>query len=247
MKYCSNPSCDSSFFYGDNKTVCPFCHSLLTSGLENHDNHIQPIITLDNIYQSDNDAQNHEHDIRDRFSTSIRGGVRYHGRITEIEHHEMFNSKWHKLFNSLFRGEPYQFAHQTSEYTVRLESIANGYPNEITDVCMYGNYLGRIHIGDEVTVNVKNYRNRRVANSMYNHTTESAIRPGLQLPAGMIRGIAIGIVATVVIFLLAIVVLAETGVLADWLTSLFVSLLPIVVIGIVLFAIVFGRLPWRKH
>jgi hypothetical protein len=112
---------------------------------------------------------------------------------------------------------------------------------------MYGNYLGRIHVGDEVTVNARIYRNRRVVNSMYNHTTGSDVRPGLQLPAGLIRSIAIGIVAMVIAFFLALGILAETGVLGDWLVSLFASLLPILVIGIIIFSIIFGRLPWRRR
>lgn len=29
MKICSNPNCESSFLFGDNKTTCPFCHAPL--------------------------------------------------------------------------------------------------------------------------------------------------------------------------------------------------------------------------
>ena len=246
MKHCPNPGCDSSFLYGSNKNVCPFCHTVLSESITNINNLRAHIVSPSNVYMADNNDRDYGTEHIESFSTPIRGGVRYHGRITEVEHHEVFNSKWHKLFNSLFRGEPYQFAHQTSEYTVRLESITEGYPNDITDVCMYGNYLGRIHVGDEVTVNARNYRNRRVVNSMYNHTTGTEVRPGLQLPAVLIRGLAIGIVATVIALFLVLGILVETGVLGEWLVSLFASLLPILVIGIIVFSFVFGRLPRRR-
>ena len=29
MKRCPNPDCRSEFFFGDTKTRCPFCHSVL--------------------------------------------------------------------------------------------------------------------------------------------------------------------------------------------------------------------------
>lgn len=246
MKYCPNPACDPSFFYGSTKSVCPFCHTSLSERIDN-DRVVRPIITPENIYINEDNVHPGEEDVRESFSTRIRGGIRYHGRITEIEHHEVFNSKWHKIFNSLFRGEPYQFAHQTSEYTVRIEDITDGYPDDVADVCMYGNYLGRMHVGDEITVNTKVYRNRRVAKSVYNHTTDSGVRAGLQLPAGLIRAIAIGMVTAVSLILAAIFVVIRTGALTDWLASLFASLLPVIIVGIVIFEMVIGRLPGRKR
>lgn len=66
-----------------------------------------------------------------------------------------FTAGAHKLFNALVRGEPYQFAHQTLEYTVRVEPITDGVPSEVTDFCLYGNCLGRIQIGDEVRIRAK--------------------------------------------------------------------------------------------
>lgn len=31
MKRCTNPNCESSFLFGNNRTNCPFCHSPLVS------------------------------------------------------------------------------------------------------------------------------------------------------------------------------------------------------------------------
>lgn len=83
MKRCANPNCDFAFLYGDDKMVCPFCHSELVSNMENAVQFIQ------------------EH----------LGTMECHGRIVEIDHQELFNSKRLKLINTIFRGEPYQFAH----------------------------------------------------------------------------------------------------------------------------------------
>ena len=77
------------------------------------------------------------------------------------------------MFNTIVRGEPYQFAHQTVEYTIRVENIANGISTEVTDFCLYGNYMGRLQVGDEVIVKARNLRDRRVIKSIYNQTTSS--------------------------------------------------------------------------
>ena len=70
------------------------------------------------------------------------GGITCTGRVLELDHQAVFYSRAHKLFNALVRGEPYQFAHQTLEYTVRVEPITDRVPSEVTDFCLYGNCRG---------------------------------------------------------------------------------------------------------
>ncbi len=113
--------------------------------------------------------------------------IRCHGRITEAEHHDVFYSKLHKTVNSLFRGEPYQFGHQTSEYVVRVEELAGGYMARSMDFFVFGNYMGRIHPGDEVIITAAERGGRFVAGSVFNVSTNSDLKPGLQIPGAVIR------------------------------------------------------------
>ena len=226
MKRCSNPSCESSFLFGDNKTVCPFCHSRLIDSNEPREGQYIPDTNRINVPQIQNETV--------EFVRRNIGIMECHGRITEIDHHELFYSKRHKMFNAIVRGEPYQFAHQAVEYTIRVENITDGISTEVTDFCLYGNYMGRLQVGDEVIVKARNLRDRRVVKSIYNQTTSSSVRPGLQIPAGFFRGI-IGLIVLVMVALICqLVGLFQTGVIWAGLTSFIVAIMPllIVVIGI---------------
>ena len=160
MKRCSNPNCDSAFLYGEDKEVCPFCHSELVHNLDNAVIHLQPADRIPGLEPVRNQAAQFIHE---NLST-----MECHGRIVEIDHQELFNSKRLKLINTIFRGEPYQFAHQTIEYTIRVESLSDDYPPEVRDFCLYGSYLGRMQVGDEVQIKAKNLKHRRIVKSIYN-------------------------------------------------------------------------------
>ena len=135
MKRCSNPNCDSAFLYGEDKEVCPFCHSELVHNLDNAEIHLQPADRIPGLEPVRNQAAQFIHE---NLST-----MECHGRIVEIDHQELFNSKRLKLINTIFRGEPYQFAHQTIEYTIMHYDSENqeGFePVRILDV--HGNVGG---------------------------------------------------------------------------------------------------------
>ena len=185
MKRCPNTSCESDFLFGDDRIACPFCHRKLVD-IRVANQARQVVLTAD---QLDVSAPTDEPHIP--FSTQRFGYMTCRGRIVEIDRQELFLGKFHKLINSLFRGEPYQLAHQTVEYTIRVENISDGIAEEITDFCLYGNYLGRLQVGDEVDIRAKNRGNRRLLTALYNRTTSSEVRPGFQIPAWGIRtGIA---------------------------------------------------------
>ena len=245
MKHCANPECDSTFIFSDSRTVCPFCHGALES---NSSSQGVPA-TLESILMN-NEIGSVQTNPSIPFARRIPGGYMFHGRITELENHEVFNSKWHKIFNSLVRGEPYQFAYQTSEYAMRIENISDGYSTETTDICLFGNYLGRIHVGDEVEVSVKDYRSRRVARLLYNHTTGSFVKPGLQISSTVVRVIAIGIIAVVTFILVGLIWLIKSGILLEGILSLIMSLLPTLIIALIIWgfinSLISGRF-WRKR
>lgn len=241
MKRCSNSDCDSSFLYGNDKVQCPFCHSRLENSVSFNAVDYWEIMTPDQILAESNQGnENHPLFLR-RFS----GGIECHGRIVEIDHHEVFNSKWHKIFNAIIRNEPYQFAHQIAEYTIRVESIADEYPTEITDFCLYGNYLGRLQVGDEVIVRAKDYRDRRVVKSIFNQTTSSVLKPGFQIPALLFKVISVLAIVVLVILMRKVVRFIISGAAVDGLTVLVSALMPVI---IVLFGIwIMIRSILKKH
>ncbi len=215
MKRCLNPECDPMFLYGNDKTVCPFCHGILVSSSDT-DSHFSPADRIPSVHQTvENDIQ---------FIKETFGCVEYHGRITEIEHHELFNSKILKLTNAIFRGEPYQLAHQTIEYSIRVESLDNNY--EKTDISLFGNYLGKLQPGDEVVIKAKKRSNRKIAKSIFNCSTETYIKPGFQISPFVIRLAAVAFVILAYMIISGIIQMFQDGTVA----SLFSLFVPIAVI-----------------
>lgn len=222
MRRCSNPNCESSFLYGDDKTVCPFCHSRLIDSNTPVNGQYIPAANRINLPQIQNETV--------EFVRRHMGSIECHGRITEIDHHELFYSNRHKMFNTIVRGEPYQFAHQTAEYTIRVENITDGISTEVMDFCLYGNYMGRLQVGDEIMLKAKDLRDRRVIKSIYNQTTSSYVRPGLQIPAGLFRGILGLIVFMLTALICQLVGLFQTGVILAVFTSFIAAIMPSVII-----------------
>lgn len=242
MKRCPNPDCRSEFFFGDTKTRCPFCHSVLVQDTAPA---ASPRVSLPlSPLVSPPQAQ-----AEPVFMQHGRGGITCTGRVLELDHQAVFYSRAHKLFNALVRGEPYQFAHQTLEYTVRVESITDGVPSEVTYFCLYGNCLGRIQIGDEVRIRAKEQGGRRVVKSIYNLTTGSEVKPGLQLSATAIW-LTLGLLAALLAALACTVVyLFRSGAVAAFLLALLTACMPlfIMLIGFwILFQSVFPNRRRRR-
>jgi hypothetical protein len=238
MKRCSNPYCESSFLFGDDKTNCPFCHAPLINSNEATipPRHITPL---------DAAIMEEGHEAEPEFLKYHLHSMECTGRIVEIDHQTLFYSKWHKVMNALFRGEPYQLAHQTIEYTIRVEPITEELPSEVTtDFCLYGNYLGRLQVGDEVRIKAKNRADHRVVESLRNLTTDSMIRPGLQISAAIFRGI----------FLVELLLLAACVVGVIWFVrsgvaeALLATVMPTAVcLGILYYALKPGKGGWRNR
>ena len=190
MKRCSNPNCNQEYLFGEIKTICPFCGSPLVPAGQRGAQQSAPqrptgpaVITARELLSVQPEPGEQPPFLRD-----VQGGLECRGTVVEIERHELFYSGKHKLANTLFRGEPYQFGHQVIEYTIRVEQIdPDNMARQVTDFCLYGSFLGRLHVGDEVTVRARSCGNRRIAKAIYNHTTESEVKPGMQLPAWAVR------------------------------------------------------------
>lgn len=256
MKRCSNPNCDSTFIFSNEKTICPFCHRPLVdnaydgnyTAAGNRGNgalHQPRIIPADAVLAEQ--TRRGEINATEFMRRRIDGCNEWHGRITEIDHQELFNDREHKLFNSFFYGEPYQFAHQTVEYTIRLENITEGLSTEVTDFCLYGNYLGRLQVGDEVVIRAREKRGRRVVKSIFNETTGSKIKPGLQLSAGIIRFIILIPAVILVAIICGLVWMIESGAAAVLIAALAAAIMPIVIMIIGFWIMIRSVFPGRRR
>lgn len=241
MKRCSNALCESDFLFGNDKVSCPFCHSVLVD--INSDNQTrQAILTADQL-ELNMPATAHT----TPFYTERFGYMTCRGRIVEIDRQELFVGKFHKLVNSLFRSEPYQLAHQTIEYTIRVENISDGMSDEITDFCLYGNYLGRLQVGDEVDIRAKCRGSRRVLTALYNRTTSSEVRPGFQIPAW---GIRIGFAClglTIYALVAGIISLFTSGAIAAGFWAIVNEFMPLLIIVGGLWLMVRSVFPKRRR
>ena len=170
-----------------------------------------------------------------------------HGRVSEIDRQEVFFGSTLKLFNALFRGEPYQLAHQTIEYTIRVEPITDGVPTEVTDFCLYGSFLGRLQVGDEVIIRARDCGDRRVATHIYNQTTGSVVRPGFQIGAGLIRGLAAFLTILLVWLVWGAVELIRSGAILALVLGLVSALMPLLICLAGLWIMVGSILPHQKR
>lgn len=241
MKRCPNTNCESDFLFGNDRIACPFCHSELVD-ISTANQTRQVVLAAD---QLDIHVPVDEPGIP--FTTQRFGRMTCRGRIVEIDRQELFVGKFHKLINSLFRGEPHQLAHQTIEYTIRVENISDGIADEITDFCLYGNYLGRLQVGDEVDIRAKCKGSRRILASIYNRTTSSEVKPGFQIPAWAIRiGIA-ALVLAVWAMIAGIVSLFTSGAIATGLWTIINELMPLLIIVVGLWLMFRSISPKRRR
>jgi hypothetical protein len=241
MKRCVNPNCESTFLYGSSKTTCPFCHGRLVEHTAAQAPPAREILPPDRVVLRDlGGAPEPQAEL---FASARHGAVECRGRIVEIDHQELFHSRRHKLLNALLRGEPYQFAHQTIEYTIRVENITDGVPTEVMDFCLFGSCLGRLQIGDTVRIRARSKRGRNIVRSIFNETTGCAIGFGLQIPAGAIRFLlllAAALICAVIWFLCS-------GAITSVLAALATALFPLILIFFIIQPLFSSLFPGRRR
>lgn len=160
------------------------------------------------------------------------------GAVAESNTQQYYQSKFTKILQALISGEPYQFSHTTFVTIFRVEEhTQRGYPEHARDITLYGNMQNVFAVGDDVTVEAKQRGSRYIAKRIYNHTINSDVRIQPNIPASVIRLIALAIV-TIIISLIYSVATADYGSIAASLVGLISSFLPaIVIIGIVVYII----------
>lgn len=218
MKHCTNPACHSTFLFNDEQTHCPYCHQpLVSTAGSTVDQPLNPPDADLAIPQ----APHQPPFLQQRFGATVVCT----GRVVEIDHQALFYGRMQKLFNTLFRGEPYQFGHQTVEYVIRVEPITDGIPTEVMDFSLFGNFLGRLQVGDEVHIKAKDCHHRRIVKSIYNQTTDTMVKPGVQLSAAALRTVLLLLLLLATTAIWQFVRLVQSGILLAMLLSLAAHLL----------------------
>lgn len=183
MKQCKNPYCECEQGFPDEMQLCPFCGTELSPVEDVEDEKQSQLHTAEELPTLPAAAPSPPLVTKGAFGRKV-----LRGRLVEMDHNSLFLSGFHKWCNAVFGGEPWQFAHQSQAYTLRIEEITqDGVPGGVLDVCAYGDYLGRFCIGDELEIHCTGGKNRRVAKKILDKTTGSVVRPGLQIPALFIR------------------------------------------------------------
>ena len=245
MKRCSNPDCRSHYLFGSSRTVCPFCHSVLVENeVPRPGQGGQQVMPADMAAAEMRPAPARPQELVRR----RRGNqLECYGRITEIDHQELFTDARHKLLHTLLRGEPYQISLQTVEYTIRVENLTGGLPTEVKDFCLYGSYLGRLQVGDQVVVKAVDRGDRRVVKSIFNETTGSKVRPGMQISPWLVRGFFLAALLLVFALICQIVWIFRSGAAAEGAVALAMAVMPLAILGFGLYWLVRKIFPGRRR
>lgn len=188
MKRCSDPQCSQAVWFDDSLTVCPFCAGKL---LPVPGTGSAPAVTPASVPAGTGAAP------KDQFLRRCFSHVTCHGVITEIAGKDLFNDTDKKLIDTLLLGRPFQFAHQTSQYAIRVEPVPGNAaaPVQAHTFYTFGDFMGGIMPGDEVVIRAKHhlFSGQDIAKTIYNVTTRSRVRPlSIQIPGGFVQRAVIG-------------------------------------------------------
>jgi len=128
------------------------------------------------------------------------------GRVTEVSSGiSRYQSRSHKLFNSLFRLEPYQFAHTTHRCVLWLEEENGRLAERIREVTYYGDIEGQVIPGYRMTVHAVERSGELVARTLYNDDLDQRVRGRAQIPALLVWILTLLAVALAVFLISALV------------------------------------------
>jgi len=237
MKIC--PECSGFVLYEDEHTNCPRCNRILDSYQSSANQRIENINTMkkDKTVSSSNDnKQSIETNIVNtisgfkteerNFETISGRNYRIEGVISEITAITRYQTRFHKIVNSIFRAEPYQLGHSTHSVRIRVEENTLGlYPENVRDIIAMGDYEGKLFIGSDVTINAIERSERLITRTIYMHDTQKLVYPGFQIPSIFIRLLATFLIFIIFNFILSIL----DGSLFSMLGILFMTMFQIVI------------------
>lgn len=244
MKRC--PNCNDFALYDDNVSTCPICDSNLVTYSRNGSTSTTSTGTgttrtrepvRPNTETQRTNTANATQQTAPEFERI--SGLRYHyrGIITEISSHARLHTRLKKWVNAVFRGEPYQLGHTSHETIIRVEEFHNGrVAGRKRDLVYYGDVEGRFNYGDDVSITAKRRGDRYIVTNMYLNETESRVRPGPQIPAGIIAILSLILLVVAIYLIGGIIAFITSGALF----VLFEKAITIIIVVAVLWWIVRG-------
>lgn len=225
MKRC--PDCNTIF--ENSVDVCPSCGVTL-------ENYVMPTPhTSSNVQTHITRATDSTANYQPTGSTyefeRIEGrNIVINGAVAEMTTQQYYQSRFTKFVRAVFSGEPYQLSHTSFVTIFRVEEHTVGsYPEQAHDIVLYGSLQNVFAVGDDVTITARRHGNRLVARNVYNHSIDSQVRIQPNIPAAVIRLLAIIIAVTLVVLLYSICT-ADFAALGTWLKSLIGALLPVALV-----------------
>jgi len=180
--------------------------------------------------------QNHGNNSPYEFEQRRGGNIIINGSVAEAHTQQFYQSKFTKVVQSFFSGEPYQLSHTSFVTIFRVEEhTMRGYPEHARDITIYGNMQNIFSVGDDVTVTARRKGNRLIARNVYNHSINGNVRIQPNVPAGFIRALVLLAIVLVVMAVRAVLTanyaaigMAVGSAVTSLLVGLITALLPIV-------------------
>jgi hypothetical protein len=260
MKKC--PNCLGMALYEDTLANCPICGEVLVDrsailpGESGGASSPQPGSQGEHLLNmgrriSGDPVDNRESRLEGEgyiFERRVNGGVILRGAVAEIASMTRYQTRLQKMFNSLFRGEPYQFDYSSHLTRLRIEEHAFGrFPEQQRDVIYYGDIEGSCTYGDDVEITAIKKGDQLIAKRLYIHNTGHLVKPAAQIPAAFFR-ILFALIAILITYLVVSVVKFVSSVgISGLFNLLFASLLAIILPFLPLLIIIYFVWSWLRR
>lgn len=235
MKRC--PEC--SAVYENTLDVCPTCGEPLENyvATSNNNNGFHNRQSGRDIHQ---EAPPSRADSAYIFEEEQGRNIIINGSVAEANTQQYYQSRFTKIVQAIFSGEPYQLSHTSFMTIFRVEEhTTRGYPERARDITLYGNMHNVFAIGDDVTVTARRKGSRLVARNVYNHSINGNVRVQAYIPAFIIRLLAM-VVALIVASIIYGIVTADYAAIGAAIVGFIVSLLPTIFVVWLIWYIIKG-------
>ncbi len=186
MKQC--PSCQGLELYDDEVLRCPYCDTVLIPYIRNGRSRSsdagyktgEPVRPKE---PSRSETQTEDPEFEHRYGSHYT----FRGIVISISLTSRFMRNSVKLFNAIFRGQPYQVGNPVHETVIRIEEISHSrIPDQMRNLVYYGE-LGELNVGDDVTINAIRRSDRLVVKDIVINDIETAVRAHGVLSSAAVR------------------------------------------------------------
>ena len=213
MKQC--PNCQGFELYDDEVSRCPYCNTVLVPYIRNNRRGSFNTVQYTGNPVRPRESSNSETNTEDP-EFEHRYGNRYifRGIVVSISPTSCFMTNYVKLFNAIFRGQPYQIGNPVHETIIRVEEISHSkIPDQMRSLVYYGE-LGELDVGDDVTIRAVRGNNRLIVKDLVINDIETAVRARGVLSSAAVRMLSLIAIGVIVLFFAMIISFFTTG--AAW-------------------------------